>query len=151
MKLSKLSPAEQTVFYLVAQVNKEKKCAVGRTYVMKLLYLADLIAKHRLGETITGACYRCCFFGPYSGEIEEAIVSLVEKGLLHDTPVLTNAGLAHNYTADTTVELFLEARKRAILDEVVLRFGCLNLREILEAVFSSPPMRKAQPEQVVLT
>ena len=143
---------EQVILYLVARLTG-KRILVGRTRIMKLLYLADLVAKYRLGKTITGSRYYYYFFGPYSDEVQKAIISLTAKGVLQDNPVLTNAGQAHDYKVKVQdlPKLPLTKKEKAILDEIISKFGRRKLEEIIKTAYQTPPMKTAQPYQSILT
>ena len=119
---------------------------------MKLLYLADLVAKYRLGRTITGCRYHYYFFGPYSEEIQQAIISLTEKGYLQDSPVLTSAGQAHDYSVaeGKRFELEVGEEEKKILDEIISKYGFRKLEYIVSTAYRTPPMKKANPYQVIL-
>jgi uncharacterized protein YwgA len=120
---------------------------------MKLLYLVDLVAKYRLGKTITGSCYFNCFFGPYSEEIQNAIISLTKKGLLLDKPVLTNVGQAHDYDVkfESPPALPLKKEEKIILDEILKKFGNISLEELVAMTYQTPPMKTAKPEELILS
>ena len=120
---------------------------------MKLLYLVDLVAKYRLGKTITGSCYFYHFFGPYSEEIQDAIISLTKKGLLLDKPILTNVGQAHDYNVETNSlpALPLKKEEKIILDEILKKFGNISLEELVAMTYQTPPMKTAKPEELILS
>lgn len=147
-----LSLLEQVILYLVGRL-AGGRTLVGRTRIMKLLYLADLVAKYRLGKTITGSRYYYYFFGPYSDEVQNAIISLTAKGLLSDNPVLTNAGQAHDYKANVkeTPALPLTKEEKDILDEIIVKFGRRKLEEVVKTAYQTPPMKTARPYESILS
>jgi uncharacterized protein YwgA len=152
--IEKLSLTEKIILYLVYQLKKRKRSVlVGRTRIMKLLYLVDLVAKYRLGKTITGSRYFYHFFGPYSEEIQDAIISLTEKGLLLDKPVLTNVGQAHDYDvkSEPPPALPLKKEEKLILDEILKKFGRKKLEDLVATTYQTPPMKTAKPEEIVLS
>lgn len=150
--MQNISPVEQIILYLVRRLEKSS-APVGRTRIMKLLYLADLVAKYRLGKTITGSRYFYHFFGPYSDEIQNAIISLTKKGLLLDNPILTNVGQAHDYKTNLTKapSLPLTLKEKTILDEIIAKFGKKPLEKLIKTAYQTPPMKTAKPNEIVLS
>ncbi|MDK2373185.1 MAG: Panacea domain-containing protein [Candidatus Korarchaeota archaeon] len=142
----------EVVLYVSRRLEKTR-VKVGRTRIMKILYLADLIAKSKLGRTITKTEYRYYFYGPYSREVIDAIIKLKNEGYLTDNTELTKFGLAHDYrpTEKAYKAQFehLTKEEAEILDSVIRKFGRNELLRLLDVVYATEPMRKAFPGEVL--
>jgi len=147
------SKLENLLIYLTLRLRKSRQ-RVGRTKLMKLLYLTDLLARRKLGRTVTGATYRFYFYGPFSTEVLDALDALVERGILEDRPELTKFGVAHNYqptklAESLNVEEAIPEDEKAILYEVIKRFGRMNLLKLLDIVYATGPMKKVAPGELI--
>ncbi len=142
----------ETILYVTRRLEKAR-VKVGRTRIMKILYLADLIAKSKLGRTITGTEYRYYFYGPYSREVIDAIIKLKNEGYLTDETELTKFGPAHNYRptekAHEVQIAHLTKEETEILDSVIKKFGRNELIRLLDVVYATEPMRKAFPGEIL--
>ena len=137
------------ILYIVKNLERGQE-KVGRTRIIKLLFLADLLAKKKRRKSLTGTRYYYHIYGPYSVEIANAIDSLVRRRLLQDFPEPTEFGLAHNYklTAKGRKSLSqsrLSDEEREILDRVIKLYGNLPLLDLLDSVYATEPMKKAVP------
>ena len=142
----------EIVLYVSRRLEKAR-VKVVRTRIMKILYLADFIAKSRLGRTITGAKYRYYFYGPYSRDVIDAIIKLKKEGYLTDNTELTKFGLAHDYRPTEKAYKIqfehLTKEEREILDSVIKKFGRNELLRLLDVVYATEPIRKAFPGEVL--
>ena len=59
---------------------------VGRTRLMKLLFLVDAIHSRLYGRTATGLKWVRWYYGPFSREVLDAIDDLYEEGLIDFAP-----------------------------------------------------------------
>jgi Protein of unknown function (DUF4065) len=63
------------VSYIVDQV-QDKGDTIGKTALMKLVYLADVEHYKRYGKQATGLKWRFYHYGPYTAELEPVLRSL---------------------------------------------------------------------------
>jgi len=148
-----MSKAEQVILYVVSKL--EGRVKIGRTRLMKLLYLIDLVAKHKLGRTVTGARYYYYLFGPFSDEVQQAVIDLTRQGLLEDDPELTHMGQAHNYRTAENVDVNgvcedISVEERELIDEVVKKIGRRSLDYVVRTAYQTRPMKTAQPNSLLL-
>lgn len=109
----------------------------GTTRLMKLVYLVDwLYARYSEEPSFTHARWKYHYYGPYAKEIQELME--VEEKELEDGRVFKKVK-----TVEGNVE-FLDDLVKKIADYVVKEFGDYPLDELLELVYSTPPMRKAE-------
>ncbi len=147
------SKLESLLIYLTLRLRKSRQ-RIGRTKLMKLLYLTDLLARKKLGRTVTGAMYRFYFYGPFSTEVLDALDALVEDGILADNPELTTFGVAHDYrptklAESLNVEEAIPDDEKEILHEVIKRYGRMNLLKLLDIVYATGPMKKVAPGELI--
>jgi len=120
---------------------------LGRTRLMKLLYLADYEARRFLGHPVSGAKYIWHFFGPYDRRFPSWISRLRDRGVLVETPVA--------YPSGKEGFLFTPGSKQAtqsfspveyeILSYVCRHYSRVDLRELLEdVVYQTEPMMRAK-------
>ncbi|GBC85210.1 hypothetical protein HRbin11_01656 [bacterium HR11] len=145
---------EYMVIYIIRGLKKMSHQRVGRTRLMKILYLADWLATQRLGRSLTGVKYYFYFYGPYSDRIMNAIESLIQRGIMEDSPDLTQFGVAHDYRlTEKAHELNIEGQlsndERELLDRVLEKFGRLSLPQLLDVVYATAPMKRAVPGEAI--
>ncbi len=130
---------------------------IGRTRVIKLLYLSDLIARARIGKKITNIKYQYYFYGPYSKRIVEELEDFSSKKIVEDYKYRTNSGIAHDYRITDEGAKKVEAifddipeEQKKIIDEVVKKYGNIRLDKLLDVVYSTKPMKEHSPGDALL-
>src|SRR5205809_7131849 len=86
----KLSREEELVAFFVQHCGDDGN--LGRTRLMKLLYLADYEARRFLGHPISGAKYIWHFFGPYDPRLHTWIDRLRNAAVLLEAAVTYPSG-----------------------------------------------------------
>ena len=109
---------------------------VGRTRLMKLLFLVDAEAYKRIGHEVTGVKWRRWYYGPFSKKVLEALDSLVDEGLL-----VVDPGPEVRYKA-LEGSTNLPADVKEIINTVVKEYGFLPLEELLKRVYSEYHLSK---------
>jgi len=149
----KLIPLDRVILYIISSLSKTN-VKIGRTRIIKLLYLIDLVAKKRLGSKITSVTYHYHFYGPYSQEILDVIDKLVEAAKVKDTIIPTSIGIpAHDYRSNQENKNILndiDSSQKQIIDEILSRYGRMRLDKLLEVVYSTKPMREKVPGDELL-
>ena len=120
------SMASDVLLYVVSRFPR----GVGRTRLMKVLFLVDAMASRSMGDSITGVEWRRWRYGPFSWEVLELLEDLVDEGLLTVDP-----GPEVRYRAMVD-EVSLPLGVREIVDKVVDEYGFLPLDELLGKVYS---------------
>jgi len=102
---------------------------VGRTRIMKLLFLVDAEARKRYGYTVTGVDWRRWRYGPFSREVLDVLDELAREEAL-----IADADPDVRYIAlDDPPKIPREIRE--IIDEVVKDYGFTSMRELLKKVY----------------
>ncbi len=133
------------IYYLVDKLGRID----SRTKLVKLLYLADNLAKKRLGNTITGIKYIYHFYGPYCHDIIFKTVEMSSNGEIVEEydPFYDKYWY---YKGNVNRQIKLSNDEIKILDEIIEKYGKLKLDEILKIVYSTDEMKKAKPGEIVL-
>jgi hypothetical protein len=138
-----MTPAQQVILHLVKRLPE-----LGRTQIVKLLYLVDLESHRQLGRPITGAQWKFHHHGPYWSGFIPALEQLERTGHLEPPRRFEFAGgTGYSYRATDgkagPASEFSPAEE-AILAYVVREFGQRRLATLLEVVYDTPPMKGAQ-------
>lgn len=120
---------------------------VGRTRLVKLLFLADLEALRRGRPTFTSGKWRYHRFGPHQWEAIDAAEDLGRAGLLHRIPweVSTgNAGTDYGPGAHADAATTLEAPEQELLRELVMGWKDRSLDDLRAFVYALPVISTAK-------
>ena len=141
------------IAYIVDQVG-DQGGAIGRTALMKLVYLADIEHYRRYGKQATNLEWQFHHYGPYSVELDREVRSL---GLDIDEAVFnkTQGGRAmsgYRYRRDgdwqevaRAFNSSYDATAKRCVDRVVQQWGLDPLPTILDYVyFETEPMQDAR-------
>jgi len=119
---------------------------LGRTKLIKLCYLTDLISRMTYGKPVTKFQYRLFENGPFDTQFYGTIKSLAQEGFIEEQFVPEFNG--HRYQvkrAKDPRELSLSREERIVSERVADRFGKLRLDVLLdEVVYRTEPARKAK-------
>ncbi|ACB40085.1 Panacea domain-containing protein [Pyrobaculum neutrophilum] len=113
------------VLYVVSRFPK----GVGRTRLMKMLFLVDMYAGEGLGRSLTGVDWFRWKFGPFSREVLDVLDELEKEGL-----VAVDLGPERRYIALAEPEALPDDVRR-VVDRVVAEYGFKPLRELLAEVY----------------
>jgi len=144
----KLSREEEIVAFFVKHCGGDGN--LGRTRLMKLLYLADYEARRFLGRPISGAKYIWHFYGPYESRLNSWINRLRDCQVLLETPVVYPSGKqGFLYTPGPTPVLeSFKPVETEILSYVCRQYSRVELRDLLEdVVYQTEPMVVAQKKK----
>ncbi len=152
MDLGQLTDLDLTIAYAMALSGRGKSVSsLGRTQLVKLVYLADLAHAVRTGTSFTGTPWRFVHYGPYASEVVDRIpeVARMIGARAFMWAAQDDDESRERYAADD-VELPVELRKRLpvvmrqALDSIVKRHGG-DTGELLKLAYASTPMRIAVP------
>ena len=141
------------IAYIVDQVG-DQGGAIGRTALMKLVYLADIEHYRRYGKQATNLQWRFHHYGPYSAELDQEVQAL---GLDIDESVFSRApggravsGYHYRRVGDwrevaRAFNSHYDAAAKRCVDRVVQQWGLDSLPTILDYVyFETEPMQDAR-------
>ncbi len=144
----KLSREEELVAFFVQRCGGDGN--LGRTRLMKLLYLADYEARRFLGRPLSGAKYVWHFFGPWDPRLPTWINRLKGAAVLEETPVGYPSGKkGFLYTPGAKqVPQSLTPVDVEILTYVCRQYSRVELVELLDdVVYQTEPMMHAQKKK----
>ena len=141
------------IAYIVDQVG-DRGGAVGRTALMKLVYLADIEHYRRYGKQATNLEWRFHHYGPYSAELDKEVRALgldIDESVFNKTyGGRTLSGYRYRRVGDwKEVAMAFNsnygASAQRCVDRVVQRWGLDPLPTILDYVyFETEPMQDAK-------
>lgn len=142
---TKLGREEELVAFFAEHCGRDGK--LGRTRLMKLLYLADYEARRFLGRPISTVKYVWHLFGPYTPKLTMWIDRLKSGGFLVETPVSYPSGReGFLYTIGNrqTTKSF-QPVEMEILTYVCRQYSRVELQELLDdVVYQTEPMVRAK-------
>jgi len=140
----KLSREEELVAFFVHQCGEGD---LGRTRLMKLLYLADYEARRYLGRPISKSKYIWHFYGPYEPGLTRWVNRLRDNQVVIEQPVVYpngKRGFLYSRGPAQAKPTFTPA-ETAILAYVCRKYMQVPLRELLDdVVYQTEPMIHAQ-------
>src|SRR2546427_146871 len=119
--------------------------SIPRKRLVKLAYMADVIARQYLGRPISSLQYRADYYGPYSPEITDAIEELVSKEFAWTRETEpTPEGIVWKRLFDSGRRIVLEFSlgEIEILDYVAANYLKMPMKELLEdVVYETSPWK----------
>jgi hypothetical protein len=116
---------------------------VPRTRLVKLIYMADLLAREYLGEPISTLDYYKYKHGPYDEAIESAVGELVASKLADDIRDPWGRGL-YKRVVDLrqSIPFDFSLGESAVLDYVVTNYRDMDMKELLvDVVYETKPFK----------
>jgi len=144
----RLSREEELVAFFVQKCGGDGN--LGRTRLMKLVYLADYEARRFLGRPISGAKYVWHFFGPWVSRLPTWIHRLKDAAVLEETAVAYPSGKqGFLYTPGATrAPQSFKPVEVEILSYVCRQYSRVELVELLDdVVYQTEPMVHAQKKK----
>lgn len=119
---------------------------LGRTQLVKLLYLVDHEARRFLGRPITDLTWRRHTFGPWSDAFKRLSLELREEGWIEERRVCYATAIGHAVVdlrgqADLSD---LSPAERLVVETVAEKFGTTPLELLLRFVYATAPMKGAR-------
>ena len=141
---------EEIVTYLVAGV-LDRDGALGKTKLVKLLYLVDVDYYARFRRIVTGFVWQYYFYGPYDSQIEDVL-----RRIDFDVPqekIEIDGGLRAIVFRPRDISYLLDRvrlsdRAAGAADRVLDKWALEDLYPLLDYVyFHTEPMQAARPGQ----
>ncbi|RLG79301.1 MAG: hypothetical protein DRO40_13010 [Thermoprotei archaeon] len=127
---------KELVWVIVKLHEKYAGRGLGRTKLMKLLFLIDLEAKRRLSRTVTGLEWFRWFYGPFTTEIYPVLEELLDAGFI-DLDVYVHDDLRTEYTYKVAKDMKTNIPKEVmkIVKDVVKKYAKKPLYKVLQDVY----------------
>ena len=131
------------IYYLVNKL----RFIESRTKLVKLIYLADVRAKNKIGRTITGLTYVYHFYGPYAPQIIETALEMDGEEIKE---IYNPYFDRYEYIkGEQDKEIKLTEEEIKVLDEIIEEYGKLSTNDIKERAYQTEPMKKAKPGEII--
>lgn len=138
------------VNYIVQRV-WEREGSLGKTKLVKLLYLIDVEYYRRFGRTLTGWRWRFYHYGPYAAEVESVLRGSAAR-LDEESAQTAQGHRALTYRTDESLDRMEEVLQRslgfgglAVVNRVLAAWALEDLYPILDyAYYETEPMENAQ-------
>jgi len=142
--MGKEEKLKAVIFYIVRRLPYN----TTRTKLVKLLYLIDLYYAKSKKRSLTGLTYRSYYFGPYSGQIINAINKLKGYEIEEYSNIsldgreyyLYRPGMNPRWEAPPT----LKYEEERAIDKVISEHGNKSLDEILKYVYNTAPYKNCK-------
>jgi len=135
------------IYYLVQCIGDQ----LNRTKLVKLLFIADKMAKDKFQKTISGTSYVYLLYGPYSDDIIESIAEM-DGYEIKESIVPHTGGYSYSIAGMPRIDPMelLDKKEIEIFKEVIKNHGGESLRNIVDYVYNLECMKDADPLDIVL-
>lgn len=119
--------------------------SLGRTEIMKYLYLFEYYYYQLYNKQYTGVKFERFHYGPNHASVIEDVAALGEMGIIAIETYENrygNQSYKHYLVADEVSQYSLESREEEVASFVVDLLGKQDLRGVLDIAYSTPPMRE---------
>ena len=140
---------EDIILYIVWELRNNKQHN-SITRLMKLLYLMDLISIKKYDQKLTPFNYDYEAFGPVIHGFGGVMQEFVEKDLIKDNIKITKFGEAHDYRPNKKYNVKLDLLKEYLIDDILRLYGEMDLTKLVDIVYSTNPMKKHAPGDLLL-
>jgi uncharacterized protein YwgA len=144
MTETQLTREQQLVAYFVNNCDDGR---LGRTRLMKLLYLADYESRRFFGRPLTNLQYVWHYYGPYDSTLFDATQELENLGVIVSEQVIYPSGKAGYlyHSGSRSISTTFAPSEVELLSYVVREYSKKELKVLLEdIVYETEPMQALQ-------
>lgn len=137
---------EKVIYYFVKRFPQK----LGRTMLIKAIYLLDCEWYRSFGKTYTGLQYHRDNNGPFDTAFYEAKKSLSVQGIISETLYYHPGGYGYEYeimSDSNELENEMNPIAMEIADEIVDKLSNKGLHDFLELAYNTEPMLAIQEEE----
>ena len=129
---------------------------LGRTKLVKLMFLADHASLNQQKRTISGVEYTYHNYGPFASEILQALDDMAGHEILEETRGLVTEKekhLAYHYLPGDPPRWSSQLAREdsEIIEQILSQFGSWPLSRLLNYVYDMELMQDKEPLDVVLS
>lgn len=136
---------------LVVYFLKHAPKSLGRTEIMKYVYLFEYYYYQRYKEQYTNLVFERYKFGPNQSGVIEAIDELAQEGIINIMTYENYYGSTsydHTMKSDFDIPYYeLETKEKEVASFVVDKLGNMNYRGVLDIAYETPPMKEIIEEE----
>jgi uncharacterized phage-associated protein len=134
---------KQLILYLASKVD------IGKTKLMKLLYLIDFTAYEKSGKPITNDTYEHWALGPVPTNVWKKCNSLI-SGIINQVTENRTTGKYTKFVPKISPNVSVFTRdERKIIDKVIAEYGEKFQRELVEMIHAELPYKLTQENEVI--
>ena len=139
---------KELIYFFICRLGGD----LGRTKLIKLAYLADLISRMSTGRPITSYVYQLFEHGPFDPGLYETIKALEKDGCIEERFVEELGGNRYALRGDQADPGSLSEEEMFIAERVGEDYGRLPLDILLdEVVYRTEPARRARDARALRT
>ncbi len=121
---------------------KEFPQVLGRTQLIKAIYLFDVEWYEIFGNTYTGLQYKRDNNGPFDITFYEAKDQLINENILIERPYYHQNGIGYQiFIENDHIETTLHPLALSIADDILERLGNKGLNDFLKTAYETAPMK----------
>ena len=139
---------EEKLKAIIFKIVRRLPYNITRTKLVKLLYLIDLYYAKSKNRSLTGLTYRSYYFGPYSGQIINAINQLKGYEIEEYSNISLDGREYYLYRPGMNPRWqsppALEYEEEKVIDQVISEHGDKSLDEILKYVYNTEPYKSCR-------
>lgn len=137
---------QQLLAYLASKVD------IGKTKLMKLLYLIDFTAYERTGKSVTNDQYKHWALGPVPENVWQGMKGELVRNVLES--IREDRGGVGNYIRYTPIMQspdisLLNKDEMAIVDEVIQQYGQMGQQELVDLLHKELPYIITQENETI--
>ncbi|WP_456273409.1 hypothetical protein [Bacillus sp. AK031] len=130
---------EKVMYYFIKNFPQK----LGRTMLIKAVYLLDCEWHKSYGESYSGLRYKRDYNGPFDTDFYEAKNHLCQLGLIDETGYTHSGGYGFEFSLleeDEQIESEINSIALGIADEIVERLSNKDLKSFLDLAYCTKPM-----------
>jgi hypothetical protein len=143
METTQLSREEQLIAFFINACDGK----IGRTQLMKFLYLTDYEARRYLGRPLSNLDYIWHHYGPYDAAVGEVVKGLTDQAIIQEHTVVYPTGQVgyRYYWGGKPITYDFLPIELQILGYIYRTYSKMNLRALLDdVVYETEPMQQAR-------
>lgn len=143
-KIERLDTTQSAMLFLINRLSGH----IGKTQLVKLLFLADIEYYKQTGTKLTDFDYVFGKFGPFDKKIDKHIKKLEKRKLIRiERKDRSDEGYYFRFSPLIHISQYraLNITQLAILEEIAENFGKMTLGSLLEFVYNNPAVLNTKP------
>ncbi len=137
---------DNLMIYIIREYTRRTYKGIGRTKLMKLLFLIDYHAFKEKGKKITGLKWIKWLYGPFSRKVLDTLDALEAEGKIYAEEI---PGLGVFYIS-SYYNVNISENVRKMVDEVLKEYATKSLDYILTKVYNLPEVKNKDVGDYIL-
>lgn len=133
------------LLYIISVYSRIKGRGIGRTKLMKLVFLIDYHAIKELGSKITKITWFKWLYGPFSRAVLDTLDVLEDEGIV-EIEEIPDIGRFYKYSK----RIVLPEKYKQIVDRVLNMYMETPLDRLLDKVYNLPEVKEKKIGDIIL-